>query len=102
MDSGHMDRAGYAISKGGLKILSNNISKNYAKFKIRSNIIVMGWTPTKGELKLRESQGVSPDELDRIASNYVPMGRMLTKHDPIPAMMYFLSDESSMVQDQLL
>ena len=97
MESGQIDRAGYAISKGGLKTLSNNISKNYAKFKIRSNIIVMGWTPTKGELKLRDSQGISKDQLHEMGSNYIPMGRMLTQYDPVPAMMYFLSDDSLMV-----
>jgi NAD(P)-dependent dehydrogenase (short-subunit alcohol dehydrogenase family) len=102
MESGDMDRAAYAISKGGLQILSNNISKNYAKFKIRSNIVIMGWTPTKGELKLRESQGVTLDELDSIASNYIPMGRMLNEYDPIPALMYFLSDESLMVTGSIV
>jgi NAD(P)-dependent dehydrogenase (short-subunit alcohol dehydrogenase family) len=57
----------------------------------------MGWTPTEGELALRASLGVSKEELEAEASAYVPMGRMLTVNDPVPAVMYFLSDESCMV-----
>ena len=97
MESGQVDRAAYAISKGGLKILSEHLSRLYAKFHIRSNIIVMGWTPTEGELALRASLGVSKEELEAEASAYVPMGRMLTVNDPVPAVMYFLSEESCMV-----
>lgn len=97
MESGQEDRAAYAISKGGVKILSEHLARRYAKYKIRSNVIVMGWTPTEGELALRASLGVSKEELEAVASAYVPMGRMLTVNDPVPAVMYFLSDESCMV-----
>ena len=97
MESGQMDRAAYAISKGGIKVLAEHLSRRYAKFHIRSNIVVMGWTATEGELELRKSLGVSREELDAEASAYIPMGRMLTVNDPVPAVMYFLSDESCMV-----
>ena len=97
MESGQIDRAAYAISKGSLKTLSEHLARRYAKFQIRSNIIVMGWTPTEGELELRASLGVSKEELIAQASKYVPMGRMLNVNDPVPAVMYFLSDESCMV-----
>jgi NAD(P)-dependent dehydrogenase (short-subunit alcohol dehydrogenase family) len=97
MESGQIDRAAYAISKGGLKILSEHLARQYAKFHIRSNIIVMGWTPTEGELALRASLGISKEQLIAEASGHVPMGRMLTVNDPVPAVMYFLSDESAMV-----
>lgn len=97
MESGQIDRAAYAISKGGLKTLSNHLARRYAKLKVRSNLIVMGWTPTEGEITLRASLGISKEELVAEASAYIPMGRMLTVNDPVPAVMYFLSDESSMV-----
>ena len=102
MESGHMDRAGYAISKGGMKILSENLARRYAKQHVRSNIIVMGWTPTDGEIALRESLGQSREELVAEASAYIPMGRMLTVNDPVPAAMYFLSNESTMVTGSTL
>lgn len=97
MESGQIDRAAYAISKGAIKILSEHLSHQYAKYQIRSNMIVMGWTPTEGELALRASLGMSKEELIAQASAYVPMGRMLTVNDPVPAVMYLLSDDSSMV-----
>lgn len=97
MESGQNDRAAYAISKGGVKILAEHLARRYAKFHIRSNIVVMGWTATVGELELRKSLGISREELDAEASEYIPMGRMLTVNDPVPAVMYFLSDESCMV-----
>jgi len=97
MESGHMDRAAYAISKGGMKVLSENLARRYAKQQVRSNIIVMGWTPTEGEIALRASLGQSKEDLVAEASAYIPMGRMLTVNDPVPAAMYFLSDDSAMV-----
>jgi NAD(P)-dependent dehydrogenase (short-subunit alcohol dehydrogenase family) len=97
MESGQIDRAAYAISKGGLKTLSNHLARRYSKYQVRSNIIVMGWTPTEGELALRLSLGVSREDLIAEASEYIPMGRMLTVNDPVPAVMYFLSNESAMV-----
>lgn len=97
MESGQIDRAAYAMSKGGMKILAEHLSRRYAKYQIRANIIVMGWTPTEGELELRASFGVSNEELYTEAAVYIPMGRMLTVNDPVPAVMYFLSDESCMV-----
>ena len=97
MDSGQIDRAAYAISKGGIKILAEHLARRYSKYQIRANMIVMGWTPTEGELALRASLGVSKEELEAEASICIPMGRMLTINDPVPAVMYFLSDESSMV-----
>jgi NAD(P)-dependent dehydrogenase (short-subunit alcohol dehydrogenase family) len=97
MESGQIDRAAYAISKGGLKTLSNHLARQYAKYHIRSNIIVMGWTPTVGELSLRATFGVSEEELVAEASEYIPMGRMLNVTDPLPAVMFFLSHDSAMV-----
>jgi NAD(P)-dependent dehydrogenase (short-subunit alcohol dehydrogenase family) len=102
MESGQIDRAAYAISKGGIKILAEHLSRRYAKYQIRANIIVMGWTPTEGELALRASLGVSKEELEAEASIFVPMGRMLTVNDPVPAVMYFLSDDSCMVTGSTL
>ncbi len=102
MDSGQANRAAYAISKGALKILSDHLARNYAKNQIRSNMIVMGWTPTEGELELRKSMGVTREELQEEASACIPMGRMLTVNDPVPAVMYFLSDDSCMVTGSTL
>ena len=95
MDYGQLDRAAYAITKGALNILSSHIAHHYAKYQIRSNYIVMGWTDTDGEIEFRKSQGITQEELQKKASRIIPMGRMLKVNDPIPTVLHFLSDESS-------
>lgn len=95
--SGQKDRAAYSISKGALYTLSEHLSHNYAVDNIRCNFITMGWTPTDGEIALRSKQGISKDELMNFASSILPMGRMLTAEDHLPAFIYLLSDDSSMV-----
>ena len=102
MDYGQIDRAAYAITKGALNILSSHIAHHYAKYQIRSNYIVMGWTDTDGEIELRESQGISQEELQKKAAIIIPMGRMLNVNDPIPTVLHFLSDESSMITGSIV
>jgi NAD(P)-dependent dehydrogenase (short-subunit alcohol dehydrogenase family) len=95
-DAGEIDRVSYACSKGAVVTLANHIAKNYGKYKIRSNYITMGWTPTEGELALRESQGMSKDDLEKLAAQFVPMTRMNTYDDIVPAIIYLLSNKSLM------
>lgn len=94
---GNKDRAAYACAKGALLTLSNHISKHYACDHIRCNYLVMGWTPTDGELALRRSQGMTEDELRQEASAALPLGRMTEADDIVPGIIYLLSDFSSML-----
>ena len=102
MDYGEIDRASYALTKSALYTLSNHIAHHYAKYGIRSNYIVMGWTNTEGELKLRSEEGISEEELNTKAASAIPMGRILNCEDYVSAVMYFISDESSMATGSLL
>ncbi len=95
--SGDYDRVSYACSKGATMTLTHHIARNYAKFGIRANIITMGWTPTEGEIALREKQGVSESELREMASEVIPMGRMTEIEDIVPTILFLLSDQSRMV-----
>lgn len=94
---GNKDRTAYACAKGALYTLSNHIGKHYAEDKIRCNYLVMGWTPTDGELALRKSQGMTIEELRAEAAKAIPMGRMTETSDIVPAIVYLLSDVSAMV-----
>ncbi len=102
MDYGDIDRAPYALTKSALYTLSNHIAHHYAKYGIRSNYLAMGWTNTEGELELRAEEGVSEEELKNKAAKIIPMGRLLNRFDPIPAVMHFISDESAMTTGSLL
>lgn len=102
MDYGQEDRTAYALTKGTLYTLSTHIAHHYAKYGIRSNYLVMGWTSTEGELQLREQEGINEEQLKSEASEIIPMGRMLTPNDPIPAVMYFISDDSAMTTGSIM
>ena len=95
--SGEKDRAAYAWSKGMLRTLSEHIAHNYASEHIRCNYLTLGWTPTEGEISLRQSQGESEAQLRKRAGEYLPMGRMCEKTDYVEAIIYMLSDASSMM-----
>lgn len=94
---GQKDRAAYACSKGVLRILMEHISHNYALEHIRCNYLTLGWTPTEGEVSLRNSQGDSEAELRKRAAAVLPMGRMCEPNDYVEAVIYMLSDASEMM-----
>ena len=94
---GQKDRAAYACSKGVLLTLMEHISHNYACEQIRCNYLTLGWTPTEGEVALRQSQGEGESDLRKRAAGILPMGRMLERNDYIDALVYLMSDSSSMM-----
>lgn len=99
---GQKDRAAYACSKGVLRTLMEHIAHNYACEHIRCNYLVLGWTPTEGEVALRNSLGESESELRKRAADILPMGRMCEGSDYIDAMVYMLSDASAMMTGSTL
>lgn len=94
---GQKDRAAYACSKGVLRILMEHIAHNYASEHIRCNYLTLGWTPTEGEVALRNSQGETEAELRKRAAQILPMGRMCERNDYVEAIIYMLSDASEMM-----
>lgn len=94
---GQKDRAAYACSKGVLLTLMEHIAHNYATEQIRCNYLTLGWTPTEGEVALRATQGESEAELRKRAAGVLPMGRMLERTDYVDALIYLMSDSSSMM-----
>ncbi len=102
MDYGHEDRAAYALTKSSLYTLSTHIAHHYAKFKIRSNYVVMGWTNTEGELDLRAQEGTDEAQLLDMASKIVPMGRMLNPTEPVAAVMHLISNDSAMTTGSII
>ena len=102
MDYGMKNRAAYAFTKSALYTLSTHIAHHYAQNGVRSNYVVMGWTNTEGELKLRDSEGMTEEQLKQKAAKILPMGRMCNRYDPVPAVMHFISDESAMTTGSIM
>lgn len=94
---GQKDRTAYACSKGVLLTLMEHIAHNYASEHIRCNYLTLGWTPTEGEVSLRNSQGESESELRKRAASILPMGRMLERTDYLESLVLMMSDASSMM-----
>lgn len=94
---GQKDRAAYACSKGVLLTLMEHISHNYAVEKIRCNYLTLGWTPTEGEIALRESQGESEVKLRERAAGILPMGRMVEPTEYNEDLVFLMSDASVMM-----
>lgn len=99
---GQKDRAAYACSKGMLLTLNEHIAQNYSDEHIRCNYLTLGWTPTEGEVKLRTSLGETEAELRKRAAEIMPMGRMCERTDYIEALIYLMSDASSMMTGSTL
>lgn len=94
---GEKDRTAYACSKGALITLNEHIAYHYASNHIRCNLVTLGWTLTEGELTLRKSEGISKEELEKSASELLPMGRMIKPEEYVSGIIYLLSDLSWMV-----
>lgn len=94
---GQKDRAAYACSKGVLRILMEHIAHQYSNENIRCNYLTLGWTPTEGEVALRNSLGESEAELRKRAAQILPMGRMCERSDYMEGLVYLFSDASSMM-----
>ena len=65
--------------------------------QIRCNYLTLGWTPTEGEVNLRKSLGENEAELRKRAAAILPMGRMCDRTDYLDALVYLMSDGSSMM-----
>ncbi len=96
---GHIDRAAYSTSKGALLAFTKHVSKNYAKDKIRSNFLTIGWVATPTEKKLQEEVMGLEEGWEKKKGKELPMGRLQKVEDYVPGVIYLLSDFASQVTE---
>jgi len=90
----------YGTSKGALYSLNSYIAKNYAKSRIRSNWITVGWVGTELEYSRMAQRGLDRAAADEYAGQYLPLpGAMMKARDISYGVIYFLSDESVCVTE---
>lgn len=94
---GSRQLAAYACSKGALHSLTTYLAVNYAQHGIRSNWVTIGWVASPGEVERFEKMGKSREDLEAMARERVPSGRLQTVLDNAYAVVYLLSDESAQV-----
>lgn len=82
----------YQVSKAGILALSKSIAIQFAKDRIRSNVILPG--PTESPMQARWQ--ASP-ELKGATARAVPLGRVGTVEDMANACLFLLSDRAAYI-----
>jgi NAD(P)-dependent dehydrogenase (short-subunit alcohol dehydrogenase family) len=86
----------YAVSKGGLMTLTKNAAASLNRYRIRVNVINVGWTLTEGEHRVKTLEGKGEEWVAEALATR-PFGRMLEPRDIAYAAAYLASDESACV-----
>jgi len=94
---GPKDMPAYAISKGALKTLTENVGLHYMSEGVRCNWVSVGWVITPGEIEKFKKMGKDPSKIEEMASMYIPSGKLQTPEDIAYACVFLLSDESCQV-----
>ncbi len=92
----------YSVCKGGLMTLTRNLADAYAAEGIRVNQLNVGWTLTPNERALKAKEGLPEDWPSRLPRTYAPSGRLLSPEEIAWAAVYFLSDESKLINGAIL
>jgi NAD(P)-dependent dehydrogenase (short-subunit alcohol dehydrogenase family) len=94
---GPKDMPVYAVSKGALRTLTENVGLHYMSLGVRCNWVSVGWVFTPGEKDKLETMGTSFESVKEEALSSIPSGRLQTPEEIASACVYLLSDESSQV-----
>jgi NAD(P)-dependent dehydrogenase (short-subunit alcohol dehydrogenase family) len=92
----------YSACKGALMTLTRNLADAHAAEGIRVNQLNVGWTLTPNERALKAKEGLPEDWPSRLPATFAPSGRLLSPEDVAWAAVYFLSDESVLINGSVL
>ena len=91
----------YSASKGGLMTFTKNVAAYLNRFRIRVNLLNVGWTLTEGERIVMRSDTGGDHWLEEAQASR-PFGRMLLPRDIAMAALYFASDDSALITGSVL
>ncbi len=92
----------YSACKGALMTLTRNVADAHAAEGIRVNQLNVGWTLTPNERALKAKDGLPEDWPSRLPKVFAPSGRLLSPEEIARAAVYFLSDESVLINGTVL
>lgn len=92
----------YSVSKGALMTLTRNLADGYVTEGMRVNQFNVGWTLTPNEYALKRKEGLGEDWPSKVGKAFAPSGRLLSPQDIAWAAVYFLSDESQLINGAVL
>lgn len=82
----------YGAAKGAIRSLSKSIAIQFAKDRIRSNVILPG-----GTLSPMQARWEGKTELQAAIAGHIPLGRIGTTQDQANAVLFLLSDKASYI-----
>ncbi len=91
----------YSVSKGGLMTMTKNAAQQLSKYRIRVNLLNVGWTLTEGEDRVQQEVTGDPQWLARATATR-PFGRLLLPEDIAKAALFFASDDSQLITGSVL
>jgi len=90
----------YNSSKGALINLTRQLAIEYASHAVRVNCVCPGWIETGFNDAVLGH--LSPDELDQLIKQQVPLGRQGTPDDIAPSVVFLASDWARYITGQSL
>lgn len=97
--------AAYAVSKGGLAVLTKHMAKDFGAMGIRVNACRMGWiggAPVYGYIDAQVAGGRDRDEVVGEITGRIPLGIIPPEDDCAKAVLYFVSDYANVVSGATL
>ncbi len=92
----------YSAAKGALMTFTKNAASYLNRYRIRMNVLNVGWTLTPNENRVKmEEEGKGADWIKE-AEKTRPWGRLLLPKDIGAAALYFASDESECITGSVL
>ena len=85
----------YSVAKAGIQMLSRQLSLEWSKQGIRSNVVNPGMTLTP----LTEARYTQPGNLDRMSQS-IPLGRVGRPEDTAEVVLFLASDRAAYVSGQ--
>ncbi|MCF3651827.1 SDR family NAD(P)-dependent oxidoreductase [Synoicihabitans lomoniglobus] len=92
----------YSISKGGLVTLTRSLADSLGVEGVRVNLLNVGWTLTPNEYQVKLKDGLSEGWPDRLPRSLAPGGRLFRPDEVAMAALYFLAEESALVNGAVL
>ena len=92
----------YATSKGALMTLTKNVAYAVMRYRIRINMLNIGWMDTPGEDVIQHKYHDAEDDWLENAEANMPFGRLLKPEEVAQAVAFMASDESGMMTGSIV
>lgn len=92
----------YAISKGGLAIMTKNLAFGLMRHGIRVNQVNPGWMETESEHRTQVEQDGMPENWLDLAAPERPLGRLVQPWEVANAIAYCLSSSSGLMTGNII